>query len=277
MILNLLIHKEPVVYTITATLTNCSGTFPETIPAEGLGIATQITPSPNYYVTSEMVTVTGCNYTYTNGVLYLTNPTENVVVTIIAQPRTYTITTTVTNGTYSGATSVQYGSTATVNISADSGYQLPSDVTVTNATYTYDDSTGAIVITPTGGAITITAVCEVVPVAGDIWEWNYSESGTKDCDFTGATQQGVVKNFAFTSNGEEFVQMIFFRYHGGDINSVVYMDEDELNEQNVWYSDIDGGSYEFKEEYRRFIITDSSYTSDTTLMTWLNANATKIN
>lgn len=72
---------------------------------------------------------------------------------------TYTITTNVTNGSYSGATSIVAGSTATVTISAYAGYALPSSVTVTNASYTYDDNTGQIILSNPTGNIVITAQC----------------------------------------------------------------------------------------------------------------------
>lgn len=72
---------------------------------------------------------------------------------------THTITTTVTNGTYSGDTEITDGGTASVTISADSGYDLPSTVSATGATASYDSTTGVISLSEPTGNVTIIAEC----------------------------------------------------------------------------------------------------------------------
>ena len=73
---------------------------------------------------------------------------------------TVSITTTVTNGSYSGSASMtaQTG-TATVTLTANSGYDLPNSITVTGASYTYDSTTGVISLSNATANVTISATC----------------------------------------------------------------------------------------------------------------------
>lgn len=71
---------------------------------------------------------------------------------------TYNITTTVTNGTYSGDTTIT--DTATVTITANTGYTLPDSVTVTGASQTWNKETGTLTLTNPTGNVTVEAVCE---------------------------------------------------------------------------------------------------------------------
>ena len=73
-------------------------------------------------------------------------------------PYPYSITTTVRNGSCSGDTVIYNNSTATITLSANSGYDLPSNenaITVTNATISnYNNQTGVLTISnPTGDVI----------------------------------------------------------------------------------------------------------------------------
>lgn len=70
---------------------------------------------------------------------------------------TYNITTTLTNLTASGDSTIDSDGTATVTLSANSGYTLPSSITVTNAQYTYDRSTGVISLSNATADVTISA------------------------------------------------------------------------------------------------------------------------
>ena len=69
----------------------------------------------------------------------------------------YDITVNVTNGTYSGDTTIT--DTATITITADSGYKLPDTVTVTGATQTWNKETGTLTLTNPTGEVTVSAVC----------------------------------------------------------------------------------------------------------------------
>lgn len=78
---------------------------------------------------------------------------------VISSIVTYSITKALSNCTASGATTINKGSTATVTLTANSGYQLPDSITVSGASYTWNKSSGQIVLSnPTGDvAITVTA------------------------------------------------------------------------------------------------------------------------
>ena len=78
----------------------------------------------------------------------------------------YDITTTVTNGTYSGDTTIT--DTATITITADSGYKLPDTVTVTGASHTWNKETGTLTLSNPTGAVTVSAVCEAVQTGYNI-------------------------------------------------------------------------------------------------------------
>lgn len=69
------------------------------------------------------------------------------------------ITTSVTNGTYSGDIAIANNGTATVTLSANNGYDLPSSITVSGASYTYNSTTGVVSLSNPTGAVSITAVC----------------------------------------------------------------------------------------------------------------------
>lgn len=69
----------------------------------------------------------------------------------------YSISTSVSNGTYSGATQIQQGKTAVVTISPNTGYKLPTTVSVSGATSTYNSSTGEIELSEPTGDVNISA------------------------------------------------------------------------------------------------------------------------
>ena len=89
------------------------------------------------------------------------NVSDYVIYSVINSSGTeYDITTNVTNGTYSGANKIKEESSATVTISANSGYSLPDTVTVSGATLvSYNSNTGEIVISNPTGNVSISASC----------------------------------------------------------------------------------------------------------------------
>lgn len=72
------------------------------------------------------------------------------------------ITVSVTNGTATGDTAI--AGTATVTIVPNEGYILPQSVTVANASYTYDSTTGVISLSNATDTVTISAICGYVSV-----------------------------------------------------------------------------------------------------------------
>ena len=115
-------------------------------------LAAPVATAANTTVTWDAVTNAESYDVYVDGELY-----ENTMGGV-----TYNITTTVTNGTYSGDTTIT--NTATITITADSGYNLPDTVTVTGASYTWNKETGTLTLTNPTGAVTVSAVCETVAV-----------------------------------------------------------------------------------------------------------------
>ena len=74
----------------------------------------------------------------------------------------YRITTNVSNGTYTGPSSVVGDETATITIIPDANAILPDSIVVSGASYTYDSTTGIIVLSNPTSDIVITADCEMV-------------------------------------------------------------------------------------------------------------------
>ena len=73
-------------------------------------------------------------------------------------PTVYSITNKLTHCTGSGASTIVEEGTASVTISANSGYELPDTITVSGASYTWDKSSGAIVLSNPTGNVTVTVV-----------------------------------------------------------------------------------------------------------------------
>lgn len=96
---------------------------------------------------------------------------ENLLKTGVILPGTassYTITTTVTNGTYTGGTTIMQNETQTITITADSGYLLPDRVTVTGAIYTYEKTEGKVHLSNPTGNVTVEATCISAPTTYSI-------------------------------------------------------------------------------------------------------------
>lgn len=138
---------------VTATLKgNTSGTTSTVVVANYT-----TSPANGAILSTAGTTAITVSYTY-RGV----TKTASFNVTV-RQLTVYTIAATVTNGTYSGDTSIAEESTASITISPSSGYVLPDSITVSGATYVYAKSTGLITLSNPTGDVTITATCPVQP------------------------------------------------------------------------------------------------------------------
>lgn len=73
-------------------------------------------------------------------------------------PTVYNITNNLTNCTASGASTITKNGTATINISANNGYELPDVITVSGANYTWDKSTGTITLSNPTDNVIITVI-----------------------------------------------------------------------------------------------------------------------
>ena len=116
----------------------------------------------NNYYPPRTVTVVNCSYNYDNetGVIELFQPGGNVSV-IASCLRGYSITTNVQGGTYTGNSFIyRSGGTATITITPKTGFDLPSDISVSGCSYTYDSTTGIINLSNPSSNITIEVICE---------------------------------------------------------------------------------------------------------------------
>lgn len=77
---------------------------------------------------------------------------------IVNVPNHWAVSTSLTNLTAEGDTVIYDGGTASVTLTAEEGYSLPDSITVTGASYTWDDSTGEVALNTPTGAVSITAV-----------------------------------------------------------------------------------------------------------------------
>lgn len=104
------------------------------------------------------IDVTSSVYNTSTGKINISSCTGNIVITE-GEVTTYTITANVTNGLHTGSASIVSGGTATVTISPNEGYKLPTDVTVTGTSKSYNSSTGVITLSNPTGNVTISAIC----------------------------------------------------------------------------------------------------------------------
>ncbi len=173
-------------YSISATLVNATAAAgnPTTIKQGSTAILVY-NFSGNYQCPLTGPTVTNAQGVWqsissSQGTLTLSNPTGAVSFTIegaliqvnppyIELESSYSIGATITNGSAAGAQVIAEGATATITITADTGYVLPASITVngvtgtsgsTGATWTYSDSTGVVSLSNPNDNITITAACE---------------------------------------------------------------------------------------------------------------------
>lgn len=151
------------IYAINYTLTHCTATTKPTKAYQGAGVSITLKADTNYALPSS-ITVTGAtlgSYNSSTGAVVLRNPTGMVTVKCVATQSVFNITTSLT-GCKADSTNpktINKGGTASLIFTANEGYQLPASVTVSGATYTWEQSTGKLVLSnPTANvSITITA------------------------------------------------------------------------------------------------------------------------
>ena len=137
------LKKADNTYNISVQVTN--GTWQGNAEIAPNGNANiQITPNTGYKLPT-IIQVTNANYTYNNqnGIITLSKPTGNVTVKVICTIKiTYNISVNITNGTYTGTTEIEENKSQTIKISANQGYEIPINITVQNANYSYNTQTG---------------------------------------------------------------------------------------------------------------------------------------
>lgn len=133
---------------------------PQKVPVNG-NVQLTFTVNPGYVV--GRLVVTGADYDYAQAnqslTIFVSNPTANVVIGIETRPA-YEITTNTTGviENASNPTNLVDGSNAILYFSPMTGYVLPETVTVKNASYQWDQSTGKLELRDPAGPITVTVV-----------------------------------------------------------------------------------------------------------------------
>ena len=79
-------------------------------------------------------------------------------------PTVYNITNNLTNCIASGASSIIEDGTAAITIVANDGYQLPDTINVSGASYTWNKSTGTVILSNPTKDVTVTVVAIEIPV-----------------------------------------------------------------------------------------------------------------
>lgn len=123
---------------------------------------------------------------------------------IDAVPILYTLTYSMLHITASGPQTIMGTDQATIFLTADTGYSLPSEVTVTNATVvSYDDENGNLVISGATGNVTVTAagVVEVYSIT------NILSSVTNSNDATTATYGSAYNATLTPASGYEITAL----------------------------------------------------------------------
>lgn len=239
-------------YTINYSTVNCDWDGAQNISVEAVAVAT-LTPHVGYKL-PDSITVTNCTYTYdkSNGTVQMSNPTGNVTISCTAVKITYSITTNVTYGSYTGATTIEYGGVASVTITADSGYVLPDSITVTGATETWNKDTGTIYLSSPTKNVVITCVCVEEQSTGETWLLY------EQVDATSMTTTEI----NFTSNNTQYTFLQFRKGYIGYSTEFTWSDEYMVYDTVSWINEV-----------YRTITFETAPTG--TLLTWLQENGTK--
>ena len=114
-------------------------------------------------------------------------------------PTVYNIANILTNCTASGADTIVEEGTASIVVSAKSGYKLPDTITVSGASYTWDQSTGTIMLSNPTNDVTVTVVAVEInlPYTNQIWK-SINSDGTPYNN-----GQGWKTGYRINSNGVE--------------------------------------------------------------------------
>lgn len=124
-------------------------------------IQLKFTAKQGYYLPDD-ITVTNATSVWDKltGTLTISEPTNNVSITISGMPMTYSISTSLTNvnAVAGNATSIKTDETKVLKFTTEPGWSLPDTVTVENAIGVWDKNSGSLVLTKPTGSVTITLV-----------------------------------------------------------------------------------------------------------------------
>lgn len=207
-------------------------------------LAAPVATASDTTVTWDAITNAESYDVYVDGELY-ENTTGGV---------TYNITTTVTNGTYSGDTTIT--DTATVTITANTGYTLPDSVTVTGASQTWNKETGTLTLSNPTGNVTVEAVCIKTTYTLKFTGGNSSMSGTLNGETIERYTEYTLKNgdvITLKAAGAEDHYLVDHYYKGNVIiDDVTYSNNSTITIKN-------------KDIYATSTLTSSSSNISTTI------------
>ena len=187
-------------------------------------------------------------------------------------PTVYSITNKLTNCTASGVSTIVEEGTASITISANSGYELPDAITVSGASYVWNKSTGTVTLSNPTSNVTVTVVAVV---AKPKYTNQIPESITSSkTDYIGTNgEDGYNVNYRLNSSGEEksasnsIVVTGFIPIKKGD---VVYMKGIQFNSSSslvdwtyLWFYDSTfkaiGGDKPTGLSYISYLVSDLTY------------------
>lgn len=165
-------------YQITFNLTHCTRTPASNTVDRFNNTTFNITADTNYKLPTS-INVSGSNYEWNSstGVLTIKEVTGQVTVTIAAIQDVFAITKSATNGTWTGASTISAGGTATLTLTPNTNYKLPTSVSVTGATQSWNASTGKLTLSNPTGAVNVTATCQIITYNITETLTNVSKSG----------------------------------------------------------------------------------------------------
>lgn len=149
------ILEQVMTYFISTNLTGVTGLSPNPTSIYDDGTVELTFIANAGYALPDTVSVSGAAYSWnkTTGKLTLSNPTQDVTITIAAEKIIYSITTDlidVTGGS-TNSTTITVGESVSLSFTANDGYELPDEVTVGGAIYTWDSNLGLLTLSnPTG-------------------------------------------------------------------------------------------------------------------------------
>lgn len=162
------VNPVSVKYNFTASCTNGAISPTSGQISEGGSQEFTVTPSQGYKMPSQ-VTCTGGTATISGNKVTVSSVTGDVTLSVACEALvSYTITGSITNGELTGATTILEGSGATVTVNPNSGYDYPTEVSVTGATASYLATSGVVTLNNPTANVVITATCpEQAPITGN--------------------------------------------------------------------------------------------------------------
>lgn len=145
-------------FSITANVTDGVYSGTNTI-LEETSETIKIIPNSGYKAPESIVVnnATLTSYDASTGTAVISNPTGDVTITAVCQPlANYTISVTASYCTYTGELTIQEKGSTTLTFTSESGYALPSTVTVDGASHTWNADNGQLVLSNPTSNVTVT-------------------------------------------------------------------------------------------------------------------------